>query len=348
MLATVTGDTTAGYTANISVGATFQVAAAAAPTITSGGVANAVSGAAGIAPASWVSIYGSNFATTSRALATSDLVANTIPTSLAGVSVQINSKPAFVQYVSPNQLNVLAPADTSQGQVAVTVTNAAGTSNSVTANLQTILPGLSVLSNYVRAVRYPDGAIVNGTGAAETGYTVSAAVGQGGIVALYGTGFGPTNSQVATGVVFTGAYPTNNAVAVSVGGISAEVLWAGLVGPGLYQINIRIPASLADGDHAVVATVAALSTQSTALIKVAASAKLAAQSAIAHLVRRLLGKDASAPVFVPAPLRSKGRLEQVLWLGGLAELEQYARAACVARPESEECADAKMELKQLA
>src|SRR5260370_29929591 len=37
-----------------------------------------------------------------------------------------------------------------------------------------------------------------------TGYTTAAAIGQGGIVALFGTGFGPTSSTVTTGVVFTG------------------------------------------------------------------------------------------------------------------------------------------------
>ena len=76
--------------------------------------------------------------------------------------------------------------------------------------------------------------------------------------------------------MFSGAYETTNAVTVTVGGVGADVLWAGLVGAGLYQINVRVPASLADGDQAVVAMVAGLSTQSGALVKVAASAKIAA------------------------------------------------------------------------
>ena len=66
-----------------------------------------------------------------RALATTDLVSNTLPTTLGGVSVKINNKSAYVQYVSATQLNVLAPADTSAGSVAVTVTNTVGTSNTV-------------------------------------------------------------------------------------------------------------------------------------------------------------------------------------------------------------------------
>lgn len=275
MLATASGSVSAGYTASITVGATFRTPAAATPAISSGGVASAVSGAAGVAPGAWISIYGSDLATASRALASSDLVNNAIPTSLGGVSVQINNKPAFVQYVSPQQVNVLAPADTSQGSVSVTLTNSAGTSNSVTTTMQTYQPGIAVLSGYVRAVRVVDGAIVNGTGASESGSTTTAAVGQGAVISLYGSGFGPTNSTVEIGQVFSGAYPTTSAVTVTIGGMAADVSFAGLVGPGLYQINLTVPAALADGDHAVVASVGGVSSQSGAKLKVAASAKLA-------------------------------------------------------------------------
>src|SRR6185369_5473746 len=114
----------------------------------------------------------------------------------------INGKAAFVQYVSPTQVNVLAPADTGAGSVSVNVTNAAGTSAAAAATLQTVLPGLFAASGYVRAVRYPDGAVIDG----------SAVVKAGDILALYGTGLGPANSAPATGAVFTGAYETTNQV----------------------------------------------------------------------------------------------------------------------------------------
>jgi uncharacterized protein (TIGR03437 family) len=223
-----------------------------------------------VAPGAWISIYGTNLATTTRLLAATDLVNNTIPTTLGGVGVQINGKAAFVQYISPTQVNVLAPADAGTGSVSISMSNAAGTSNSVSATMQTVLPGLSVLSNYVRAVRPSDGAIINGTGAAETGYTSSASAKAGDILSLYGTGFGATSSPVAPGVVFSGAYETTNPVTVTIGGLPAQVQWAGLVGPGLYQINVTVPATGA-GDQAVVATVAGVSTQAGALLKVAAA-----------------------------------------------------------------------------
>ena len=54
MLATLTGDVNSGYQAAITLGATLQAPAASAPAVSAGGVVNAVSGAAGIAPGSWI------------------------------------------------------------------------------------------------------------------------------------------------------------------------------------------------------------------------------------------------------------------------------------------------------
>ena len=60
---------------------------------------------------------------------------------------------------------------------------------------------------------------------------------------------------------------------VTIGGVRAQVLWAGPVGAGLYQINVTIPTTLPDGDHAVSAAVLGVTTQLSALVKVAASAR---------------------------------------------------------------------------
>jgi uncharacterized protein (TIGR03437 family) len=306
MLAATTGSVAAGYTSTITVGVTLNVAAAARPSLASGGVANAVSGAAGVTPGSWVSLYGTNFTTAVRAVSSSEISNNTLPTTLGGVSVQINGKPAYIQYVSPTQINVLAPDDTNTGSVQISVTNASGTSNTVTATMQPVQPGISAAGGHVRAVRYPDGAVINGTGAAEAGYTTTAAIGQGDIMALFGTGFGSVNAAPATGTVFTGAYETNSPVTVTIGGVSADALWAGLVGPGLYQINVRVPAALSDGEHAVIASVSGLSTQSGTRVRVLASARLPTAAAAVRFspatsLRRMFdaaGLLSSAPAVV--------------------------------------------------
>jgi uncharacterized protein (TIGR03437 family) len=182
-------------------------------------------------------------------MTSAEVVNGLLPTSLAGVGVMIDGKPACVYFVSPTQINALAPANAGAGPVLVTVSNAAGTSGGVSATLQPILPGLFTASNYVRA----------------------AAARPGDAIELYGTGFGPTKTTVDPATVFTGAYETSNPVTVTIGGIQAAVPFAGLVGPGLYQVNVTVPVGLADGDHAVVANVAGLSTQSTALLKTSSS-----------------------------------------------------------------------------
>ena len=250
--------TSGGYAATLNLAVSLAAPAASLPAIASGGIVNAASASAGIAPGAWTAIYGTNLAATTYSLASSDIVGNQIPTTLAGVSVQIDGNAAYMDYVSPTQLNVLTPADTKTGSVQVTVKNSAGTSSSVAATLQTILPGLFTLSGYVRAVRVSDGAILSAAIPAKSGD----------VIELYGTGFGPTTPLATPGLVFTGAYPTTNMVTVTIGGVSASVSFAGLVGPGLYQVNLTVPSGLAAGDNAVIASVGGFSTQSGALLTI--------------------------------------------------------------------------------
>jgi uncharacterized protein (TIGR03437 family) len=57
-------------------------------------------------------------------------------------------------------------------------------------------------------------------------------------------------------------------VAILCGGdVAATVSYAGLVGAGLYQINVTVPV-LPDGDHAVLAQVSGVSTQTGVLLKI--------------------------------------------------------------------------------
>jgi len=203
--------------------------------------------------------------------------------------------------------------------------------------MQSVSPALLAISSYVRAVRYPDGAIVNGTGAAETGYTTSAAAGQGDILEFYGTGFGPTDPAVSTGLVFTGAYPTTNAVTVTIGGIAAEVLWAGLVAAGVYQINVRVPASVSDGDQPVVAMAAGLASQSGVILKVSAAAKLSAR------IRTNPSRGRG-----PATFYARTNLARLQWLGGLSGPAQHAEGGSHLARVSLQAAEQQGRILQLA
>ena len=94
----------------------------------------------GITPGAWLSIFGDNLASISRPWnPQTEITSGKLPTSLDGVSVTINGKAAPIYYISPNQINIQAPSDDTTGPVQVVVTNANGTSNAVTAAIQTIL-----------------------------------------------------------------------------------------------------------------------------------------------------------------------------------------------------------------
>jgi uncharacterized protein (TIGR03437 family) len=64
------------------------------------------------------------------------------------------------------------------------------------------------------------------------------------------------------------AEPLANSVRISIGGVSASVSFAGLAGSGLYQFNVTVPASLANGDAAVLATIGGVATQAGVLLTV--------------------------------------------------------------------------------
>ena len=240
------------------------------PAIAPGGVVNAASFVAGVAPAAWISIFGSNLATTTATAAAADLVGGYLPTTFGGATVTVNGKPAYIDYASPTQINAQAPADSATGSVTVTVTTAAG-SSSLAVTMAPVMPGLFTASNYVLAVRPSDSTIINGTGAAASGYTTAAAARPGDILEIYATGLGATTPAVPPGLVFSGADPATSLPTVTIGGSTATVSWCGLVGAGLYQINVTVPASLAAGTYPVVVTQNGVQSPSSAVLKVAAN-----------------------------------------------------------------------------
>ncbi len=167
--------------------------------------------------------------------------------------MQINSKPASVYYVSPQQINVQAPDDTTNGSVQVTVTNANGTSDPLTSTIANYQPGFFLLaSDYVAAVR-PNGSYVAPEDLITGLATTPARPGE--VISLFGTGFGPSNPALPAGAVVAAPQPLLNSVKINIDTTQADVQYAGITSAGLYQFNIVVP-DLPDGDHAVSASVA--------------------------------------------------------------------------------------------
>ena len=99
MLVTLT-KSGSGYLAIITIDASLLTPTQTSPEINSAGVVNAASGASGVAPGAWIAIYGTDLAATTYSAKTSDLVNDYLPTKLQNVSVQIDGKAAYIDYVS--------------------------------------------------------------------------------------------------------------------------------------------------------------------------------------------------------------------------------------------------------
>src|SRR6185295_12133262 len=166
-------------------------------------------------------------------------------------------------FISPGQLNVQAPADDSLGNVNVVVTTAAGQSDSFTAVLQQFTPAFFLFDPQNRkypAAVFADGSSVGPAVLFGTALTTRPAK-PGETILLFGTGFGTTTPTVATGEIFNGAAPLANPVTIMIGGTQANVAFAGLSAAGLYQFNVTVPASLPDGDQALVASIGGVRSQ---------------------------------------------------------------------------------------
>jgi uncharacterized protein (TIGR03437 family) len=259
------------YTAKYTMSAVSAQPPPVVPAISQNGVVNAAGFQSVVESGSWVAISGTNLSSTTRSWGASDFVNGAFPTSLDGVSVKINGNAAYVQYVSPTQINVQAPTDNSLGPVSVQVTNNLGTSNLASVNLQTASPAFFEWTGKYAAATRPDYGYVGPTGLFGNSVTTIPAK-PGETVILWGTGFGPTNPSVPAGQNSpsdTLATPVNP-ISISIGNIGATVLGAAL-SPGIagvYQIAIQVPLNAPDGDLPIVAVVAGLASPSNIYLTV--------------------------------------------------------------------------------
>ncbi|MGB7761542.1 MAG: SBBP repeat-containing protein, partial [Bryobacteraceae bacterium] len=230
-------------------------------------VVNGASFLPGIVPDSWLTIWGTNLSPVTDNWANA-IVNGQFPTKLDGVSVSVNGQPGYVYYISPTQINLLAP-DTGAGAMQVTVTNSLGTSAAVASTAETFGPAFFMLGGtYYAIATYTDYSLAAKNGAVPGVTTVPAKPGD--TLILWGTGFGPTNPAAPVGaepVAGVLCY-TADTVTVTIGGINANMIYSVLSGyAGLYQIAIQVPAA-PSGDQPIVATVGGVSSPATTLITI--------------------------------------------------------------------------------
>ena len=247
------------------------------PTISAGGVVGAgLSSPAvrNISANGIISIFGQDFfpAGQSKLVSGADLVGGRLPENLGGVCVEVGGQKARMFHVFPGQLNVQAPSLTGTGQMAVTVIVNCGVaggekrSNVENVTVQAVAPEFF----YFRGTdNRPRVAAIN----AVTFAAITGAAKRGDILSIYTTGLGRTNPAFEAGVLPDRIGSTVEQVTVTLGGVqlaAADVLYAG-VAPGLaglYQINLRVPDAVADGDLPIAVRIAGVSTPDGAFLTV--------------------------------------------------------------------------------
>jgi uncharacterized protein (TIGR03437 family) len=243
----------------------FSLAQAGAPVVLPSGVVPVFSAATTLQPGSWGSIFGTNLA---GAITSWN---GDFPESLGGTSVTVDSKPAYLWFVSPTQINFQVPDDSATGSVNVVVTTASGSATS-TITLGAYGPSFSLYNTkYVAAIAATPGQAGNsGSGYDYIGPTgglafASRPARSGETIQLYGVGFGPTNPPVPAGALFSGAAPVVTLPQVTIGGVTATVTFAGVIEAGLYQLNVIVP-SAGSGDRLLQATVGGMTTPANVYI----------------------------------------------------------------------------------
>jgi len=237
------------YVADFNNRAIRKISPPALPAIrTTNPVLTSFLGNAGFSSNTYVEVYGSNLSTSTRQWAGSDFSGSSAPTSLDGVSVTVNGKPAFVYYISPGQVNINTPDDTATGPVAIQVKGPLGLSNVVMANRTAISPTLQSVpqfniggKQYVVALT-PDFKTFIGRVGMLQGVAFQPAK-PGDVISIYALGCGPTSPPTQAGVIAAQGSPLASPFTINIGSVAAPVSFGGMVGGsiGLYQFNVTIP-----------------------------------------------------------------------------------------------------------
>jgi minor extracellular serine protease Vpr len=219
--------------------ASFTATGIAQPIISANGAVNAANGMnQPLAPGSYISLYGTNFAPSTSVYSTPYL-----PISLNSVSVSFDtpniSVPGHIVFVSAGQLNVQVPWEL-QGQTAVQIKVSNGDSHGLvyTTPLGAYSPALFEIPSggqSIAAALDENNNVV----------TTSNPVARGHVVQLFANGLGPVNNQPASGdpAPSNPLATTTTTPIVTIGGMNAQVMFNGMT-PGnaaLYQVNAVVP-----------------------------------------------------------------------------------------------------------
>jgi uncharacterized protein (TIGR03437 family) len=216
-----------------------------------------VGGGSDISPNAWIQIKGHRLVPTNTPAAgvdwstASSFAQGRMPTELQGIRVTVNGRPAYVYFYcsavtaticSEDQINVLTPLEDAVGLVEVVVFNGTSASPPYIANRLLRSPALMQFdaARHIIAT-HADGSII-GPRSLYPGVSTPAEWFEH--IVVYSVGWGVASSALAEGsVAQSGTFP---GLTCTVDGIQVTPTFAGLVSPGLTQINLRVPFAFDD------------------------------------------------------------------------------------------------------
>ena len=206
------------------------------------GVVNSASFApvgASISPGEFITLFGSGLSSKTDVAG-----GTTYGTSLSGVEVTINNTKAPVYSISATQISVLVPFSTAGPTASIIVNNNGSKSNTVMVSVAKTSPGIFTVPPAgigPAAVLHADYSLVNAAKPARVGETIL----------IFLTGLGAVTPTVGDGAPPNILTDTAAAINVYFGGVPAKPSYKGLSPqfPGLYQINVAVPAGAAIGPN---------------------------------------------------------------------------------------------------
>ena len=189
-----------------------------------------------------------NLATTrSQTWAGTDFVGTQAPAALGGTTVTVAGKPAYIDYVSPEQVNVQVPSGVPSGTQPLVLTTAGGSSLPYAVRVDSTLPGLLAPLAFILSGKQNVAAVFSNTLTFVLPITVAGATTArarpGDSITLYGIGFGSVTPDISAGQVVQQNNALQGALRVTFAGVEAKVTYAGLAPGyvGLYQFNVVVP-----------------------------------------------------------------------------------------------------------
>ncbi|MEZ5402143.1 MAG: hypothetical protein R2729_20890 [Bryobacteraceae bacterium] len=217
-----------------------------------GAVVNTASFQPVISPGALVSLFGTSLGP--PLLATQYDSTGRYPTEINNSKVTIGGMPAPILYMSPGQINAIAPAGIPRETAEVVVSHYGGTSAMFSVPVAETSPAI-----FAAARGTGQGAILNVTGAAYSFNSVDNPATPGQPIVLYATGAGRWSEPGDVAAISLIAKPfTARPLSLAIGGLSARIYYAGAAPyepSGMIQVNAWVPETAPPGEQPVVLTV---------------------------------------------------------------------------------------------